>query len=368
MSFMSKTSAFIGLGGLRDLVSDSLAIAMGAASTIIYVKGRGVIVDEPSLIAVNTVSGEVLAIGQEAQKMYGREARDVAVIAPMANGVVADFERTKLMLAHFARQARSSFSHFTRRAFMSVLSGVTAVERRALLGAAEHARIGRVWMIEEGLAAAFGTGVKPSDPRASAIVNIGAGTTSVVVVANGAIVHASADRIGGSHINAAIINHVRRHRGLAIGLQTAERLKLQLASATLPINLAEATTISGRDVLTGVPSAIDITAGEIYPVAQEVVRKIVEGITLTLTNLSPEVSGDIYERGLVLTGGGALFGGLDDFLQESTKLPVQIADEPRYAIVRGLAQLFDEPQILRRLNLGEPLTVLETEANSPAVE
>jgi rod shape-determining protein MreB len=343
MSFKSKTSAFIGLGGLRDLVSDSLAIAMGAASTIIYAKGRGVVVDEPSLIAISTISGEVLAIGQEAQKMYGREARDVTVIAPMANGVVADFERTQQMLAHFARNARSSFSHVTRRAFMSVLSGVTAVERRALLGAAEHARIGRVWMIEEGLAAAFGTGVKPSDSRASAIVNIGAGTTSVVVVANGAIVHASAERIGA---------------------QTAERLKLQLASATLPLDLSEQTAISGRDVLTATPASIDITSGELYPIAQEVVRKIVDGIALTLTTLSPEVSGDIYERGLVLTGGGALFGGLDDFLRESTKLPVRIADEPRYAIVRGLAQMFDEPQILRRLDLSESRMTLEPDGGS----
>jgi len=245
---------------------------------------------------------------------------------------------------------------------MSVLSGVTAVERRALLGAAEHARIGRVWMIEEGLAAAFGTGVKSTDPGASAIVNIGAGTTSVVVVAHGGIVHASAERIGGSHINTAIINHVRRHRGLAIGAQTAERLKLQIASATLPPNLSQETAISGRDVVTGTPASVDITSGELYPVAQEVVRRIVDGIALTLTTLSPEVSGDIYERGLVLTGGGALFGGLDDFLRESTKLPVRIADEPRYAIVRGLSQMFDEPQILRRLNMKEPLTVLEPDS------
>jgi rod shape-determining protein MreB len=364
MSFKSKTAAFIGLDGLRDLVSDSLAVSMGAASTIIYAKGRGVVVDEPSLLAINTISGEVLAIGQEAQRMYGREARDVAVIAPMANGVVADFERTKQMLAHFARNARGSFAHFTRRAFMSVLSGVTAVERRALLGAAEHARIGRVWLIEEGLAAAFGTGVKTSDPRASAIVNIGAGTTSVVVVANGAIVHASAERIGGSHINTAIVNHVRRHRGLAIGTQTAERLKLQLASATLPLNLSEETAISGRDVLTGTPASVDITSGELYPVAQEIVRRIVNGITVTLTTLSPEVSGDIHERGLVLTGGGALFGGLDDFLRESTRLPVRIADEPRYAIVRGLAQMFDQPQLLRRLQMGESLTSLELDSGS----
>jgi rod shape-determining protein MreB and related proteins len=362
MSFKSKTAAFIGLDRLRDLVTNSLAIDMGAAATVIYEKGRGVVVDEPSLIAVNTITREIMGVGQEAQKMYGREARDVTVIAPMANGVVADFEGTNQMLEHFARKARSSFSHFTRRAFMSVLAGITPVERRALLSASQHARIGRVWMIEEGLAAAFGTGVDPSDRHASAIVNIGGGTTSVVVVANGAIVHASSERIGGSHINAAIINHVRRHRGLAIGIQTAERLKLQIASAIVPIDLSEETAVSGRDVLSGTPSAVDITAGEIYPVAQEVVRKIVDGIARTLTELAPEVAGDIYERGLVLIGGGSLFGGIDDFLRDSTKLPVRIADEPRYAIVRGLAQLFDKPQLLRRLKLSEPPTLLDVES------
>lgn len=359
MPTKSKTAAFIGLDGLRALVSDSLAIDMGSSSTIIYVRGRGVVVDEPSLIAVNTYTGEVMAIGDEAQKMYGREARDVTVIEPMANGVVANFERTRDMLERFARKARSSFSSFTRRALISVPSGITAVERRALLSAAEHARIGRVWMIDEGLAAAYGSGVNPSDARASAIVNMGAGTTSIVVVTNGAIVHASAERLGGSHINAAIVRHVRRHRGLAIGVHTAERLKLQLASATVPLDLSQHTAISGRDVMTGIPAAIEITAGEIYPVAQEVVRKIVAGVANTLTELSPEVAGDIHERGLVVVGGGALFGGLDDYLSETTKLPVRIADEPRYAIVHGLAQLFEEPQLFRRLTSSDLPTLLD---------
>lgn len=363
MSRTTKTSAFIGLNGLRNLVSDSLAIDMGSAATIIYVRGRGVVVDEPSLIAVNNITGEVVAIGVEAQKIYGREARDISVLAPMVNGVVSDFEKTRQMLAHFARKARSSFSHFSRRALMSVLSGITPVERRALLGAAEHAHIGRLWMIDEGLAAAFGAGVRVDDPRASAIVNIGGGTTSVAIVANGSIVHASAERIGGSDINAAITNHVRRHRGLAIGVQTAERLKLELASATVPIDLSLETAISGRDVVTGTPAAITITAGEIYPVAQEVVRKIISGVTTTLTELSPEVASDIYERGLILTGGGSLFGGLDKFLHEATNLPVRITDEPRYAIVRGLAQLFDERHWLRRLNQkAPPMLDAESEA------
>ena len=208
-------------------------------------------------------------------------------------------------------------------------------------------------MIEEGLAAAFGAGVRVDDPHASAVVNVGGGTTSVTIVANGAIVRATAERIGSSNINAAIINHVRRHRGLAIGVQSAERLKIELASATVPVDLSQATSVSGRDILTGSPAAIEITAGEIYPVAQEVVRKILEGVTKTLAELSPEVAGDVYERGLILTGGGSLFGGLDDYLREATKLSVSIADEPRHAIVRGLAQLFHEPHWFRRLNQNE---------------
>ena len=364
MAFTRKTSAFLGMRALQSLVSDSMAIDMGSASTIIAVRGRGVVVDEPSLVAVDSVTGEMIDIGREAKQKYGREARGVTVISPMINGVVADFERTKEMLAHFVRKARGGLSHFSRRALMSVFSDVTPVERRALLSAAQHAHVGRVGMIEEGLAAAFGCGVRADEPRASAVVDIGGGTTNVAIVASGKIVRARADRIGSSNIDTAIINHVRRHRGLLIGARTGERLKLELASATLPANLAQEIPISGSDVLTRMPRSIEITAGEIYPVAQEVVRRIVEGISSTLGELPPEVAGDIYDRGIILTGGGALFGGLDDYLREETNLPVRIADEPRYAIVRGLEQMFDEPLLLRRLMRQESQISLDLETEA----
>jgi rod shape-determining protein MreB len=364
MALMRKTSAFLGMQALQNLVSDSMAIDMGSASTIISVRGRGVVVDEPSLVAVDTLTGEVIAIGREAQQKYGREARGIAVVAPLLTGVVADFERTKEMLAHFVRQARAGLSHFSRRALMSVFSDVTPVERRALLSAAQHAHVGRVGMIEEGLAAAFGAGVSADDSRASAVVDIGGGTTNVAIVASGKIVRARADRIGSSNIDAAIINHVRRHRGLLIGAKTAERLKLELASATLPVELAQQIPINGSDVLTRMPRSIEITAGEIYPVAQEVVRKIVEGVSTTLGELPPEVAGDIYDRGIVLTGGGALFGGLDDYLRDETKLPVRVADEPRYAIVRGLEQMFEAPLLLRRLLRQDPELSLALESET----
>jgi len=337
---------------------------MGSASTIIAVRGRGVVVDEPSLVAVDTASGDVIDIGSEARQKYGREARGVAVIAPMLNGVVADFERTQAMLAHFVRKARGGLPGFGRRALMSVFSDVTPVERRALLSAAQHARVGRVGMIEEGLAAAFGCGIRAEDARASAVVDIGGGTTNVAIVASGKIIRARADRIGSSDIDAAIINHVRRHRGLLIGARTAERLKLEIASATLPVDLAHEMTISGSDVLTRMPRSIEISAGEIYPVAQEVVRQIVAGVGATLGELPPEVAGDIYDRGIILTGGGALFGGIDEYLREQIKLPVRVADDPRYAIVRGLEQMFDEPLLMRRVMRQSEQLVLEPEPES----
>ena len=182
MSFISKTAAFIGLTALRDIVSDQIALDMGSASTMIWVSGHGIVVDEPSLVAVNTRTGEIVAVGIEAQQVLGREARDISVMAPMENGVVGDFERTREMLTQLLRKARRGHSHFSRRAVISVLSGMTQVEQRALLNVAQHARIGRVWMIEEGLASALGAGVKLTDPRAAAIVDVGGGATNVAVV------------------------------------------------------------------------------------------------------------------------------------------------------------------------------------------
>src|SRR5215470_17911523 len=314
MSIIAKTGSLIGLNALRNLVSDSMAIDMGSANTIIAVRGRGIVVDEPSVVAVNKITGEVIAVGLEAHKMQGREARDVAVIAPLVDGVVADFERTKAMLDNFVRLARSGISHFSRRAIMSVLSEVTQVEQRALLSAAEEARISRVYMIEEGQAAAIGAGVPLNDEHASAVVDIGGGTTNVATIVSGSIIASRAERIGSSDIDDAIMDRLRRHRGLTIGVQTAERLKIELSSAIEPKEPDKKIEVRGRDVQTGGPSAFEITAGEIYGVTLPIVRQLAEGISQMLTGLAPEVSGDIYERGLILTGGGALLDGLPQYL------------------------------------------------------
>ena len=359
---MSKTSSFIGLTALRDLVSDTMAIDMGSASTIISVRGRGVVVDEPSVVAIDKVTGAVIAVGNEAQKMQGREARDVAVVAPLIDGVVADFERTRVMLDHFVKEARSGISHFSRRAIMSVLSGVTQVEQRALLSAAEEARIGRVYMVEEGLAAAIGAGVAVDDPHASAVVDIGAGTTNVAAIVNGNIIASRAERIGSSDIDAAIMDRLRRHRGLTIGIPTAERIKLELSSALEPKDPQQKMNVRGRDVQTGSPSAVNVSVGEVYQVTLPVIRRIADEVRTTLAELPAEVAGDIYDRGLILTGGGAQLEGLSQYFQKEVGLSALIADEPRFAIVRGLSQMFDEPLLLRRVARTEALPIIEADA------
>jgi rod shape-determining protein MreB len=217
-------------------------------------------------------------------------------------------------------------------------------------------------MVEEGLAAAIGAGVQIDDERASAVVDIGGSTTNVAVVANGSIVHANAERIGSSDIDAVIMDRLRRHRGLTIGVPTAERLKIELGSATRPEDPTLSIKVKGRDVQTGSPGAIDVSADEVYGVTQNVMCKIADAVRETLADLPPEVAADLHDRGLILTGGGSLLKGLEEYLKTETRLDVRVAGEPRFATVRGLSQLFDEPLLLRRVTRNEPPPLMNTEA------
>jgi rod shape-determining protein MreB len=363
-SFMRKTRSLITLEGLRDLVSDSMAIDIGSTSVIISVKGRGVVVDEPAVVAINKITGETVAVGREAHDMLGREARDVTLVAPLVDGVVADFERTQSMLDHFVRKARSGISHFSRRAVMSVLSGITQVEQRALLAAAEQAHIGRVYMVEEGLAAAIGAGVSVEDKNASAVVDIGGGTTNVAVVARGMIVYAQAERVGSVDIDEAIVDRLRRHHGLIIGAPTAEALKKELGSAIEPANPSRSISVKGRDVQEGTPRAVEITSEEVCIAAEGVIKRLSRVVNRALGELQPEVASDLYDRGLILTGGGALLDGMAEFLSRETKLPTRMPEEPRYAIVKGLSQLFDDPLLLRRVARNEQSHLLEADGGA----
>lgn len=330
-----------------------MAIDLGTASTIIAVKGRGVVLDEPSLVAINEMTEEIVAFGQEAGDMAGREGRDVQVKAPLIGGVVGDFERTKKMLAHFVKKAKTGGSNISLQAVMSMVSDVTHVEQRALLNAAEESHIGKVFMMEEGLAAAFGAGVLPTDKRATAIVDIGAGTTNIAVIAKGAVVHSTSERYGSNEINAVLATHLRRHRGLQVGEETTELLKTKFASAYLPDDIAKSIAVRGRDVQTGSPAAVDITTGEVYPIVESIVRRIAEMVRDTLTELRPEVAADIYDRGVILTGGGSLLDGIDKYMRNFINLPVTISDEPRYATVNGLLKMFDDPKLLEKVSRNE---------------
>lgn len=348
-----KFTFMVGISSLKKLVTDSMAIDLGTASTIIAVKGRNIVLDEPSLIAVNELSGEIIVYGQEAYDMRGREGRDVTVLAPLNGGVVADFERTKKMLAHFVKKAKTGGSQVSLQAVMSMVSDVTHVEQRALLNAAEEAHIGKIYMMEEGLAAAFGAGITPRDKRASAVIDIGAGTTNIAIIAKGMVVHSRSERIGSEQINLALATHLRRHRGLQVGEETTESIKTDFATTYLPENIEKSITVRGRDVQTGSPGAVEITVGEVYPVVEGIVRRVAQIVSDTLTELQPEVAADIYDRGIILTGGGSLLDGIDQYLRNFVNLPVTISDEPRYATVRGLLNMFDEPELLEKVSRNE---------------
>jgi rod shape-determining protein MreB len=233
---------------------------------------------------------------------------------------------------------------------MSMVSDVTHVEQRALLHAADEAGIGKVYMMEEGLAAAFGAGVVPSDKRASAIVDIGAGTTNIAVIAKGAVVHSTSERFGSNEINAVLATHLRRHRGLQVGEETTEHLKTTFANAYLPDDIGKATEVRGRDVQTGSPAAVEITTGEVYPIVESIVRRIAQTVKETLTELRPEVAADIYDRGVILTGGGALLDGIDQYMRSYINLAVAVSEEPRYATVNGLVKMFDDPKLLEKVS------------------
>ncbi|HVF46176.1 MAG TPA: rod shape-determining protein, partial [Pyrinomonadaceae bacterium] len=286
-------------------------------------------------------------------EMIGREGRDVTVRAPLTGGVVADFERTKKMLAHFVKKSKTGGSNIAIQAVMSMVSDVTHVEQRALLNAADEAGIGKVFMMEEGLAAAFGAGVLPSDKRATAIVDIGAGTTNIGIVAKGSIVHSTSERMGSHAINESLATHLRRHRGLQVGEETTELIKTTFASTFLPDEIDRSMTVRGRDVQTGGPGAVEVTAGEVYPIVEVIVRRIAQLVKDTLTELRPEVAADIYDRGVILTGGGSQLEGIDQYMRSFINLPVSIADEPRYATVNGLVKMFDDEKLLERVARNE---------------
>ena len=338
---------------LKNFVTDFMAIDLGTASTIIAVKGRDIVLDEPSCVAVSESTGDIIEYGHEAYEMEGREGRDVDVVFPISAGVIGDYERAGKMLEHFVDLARSGGHQRLTNAVIGMQSDVTHVEQRALLDAASGAGLGRVFLVEEGLAAALGAGISPEDKKAAFIVDIGAGTTNVAVVAKGTIVHATAERFGSADINQALVTHLRGNHGLLVGAESIEHLKISLADSYLPDDLGKSMIVRGRDLKTGRPGSVEVSAGELYPVVDGIVRKVAQLVGDVLTELQPQVAADVSERGILVTGGGAQLKGLDRLFRDFIDLPVTVADEPRYATVRGLLRLFDEPELLERVARNE---------------
>jgi len=337
---------------LLGLFSADLAIDLGTANTLVYMKGRGIVLNEPSVVAIATVKGrkQVLAVGTEAKEMVGRTPGNIEAIRPLRDGVIADFEVAEEMIKHFIRKVNKSRGFASPQAIICVPSGSTAVERRAIQEAAEAAGARRVHLIEEPMAAAIGAGLPVTEPTGSMVVDIGGGTTEVAILSLGGIVYARSIRVGGNKMDEAIINYVRRNHSLLIGEATAENIKKRIGSACLPEDgNGEVMEIKGRDLMNGVPKEIVISERQIAESLAEPVNAIIEAVKVALEHTAPELSADIVDKGIVLTGGGSLLGNLDFVLRHSTGLPVSQADEPLSCVALGTGRCLEDMKGLKHV-------------------
>ncbi|MEZ5848766.1 MAG: rod shape-determining protein [Geminicoccaceae bacterium] len=337
---------------LLGLFSADLAIDLGTANTLVYVKGRGIVLNEPSVVAIQTLRGrkQVLAVGNEAKQMVGRTPGNIEAIRPLRDGVIADFEVAEEMIKHFIRKVHQRRGFASPQVIICVPSGSTAVERRAIQEAAEAAGARRVHLIDEPMAAAIGAGLPVTDPTGSMVVDIGGGTTEVAVISLAGIVYARSIRVGGNKMDEAIINYIRRNHSLLIGEATAENIKKQIGSACLPEDgNGEVMEIKGRDLMNGVPKEIVISERQIAESLAEPVNAIIEAVKVALEHTAPELSADIVDKGIVMTGGGSLLGNLDFVLRHSTGLPVSLADEPLTCVALGTGRCLEEMKILRHV-------------------
>ena len=335
---------------LLGMLSADMAIDLGTANTLVYVKGRGIVLNEPSVVAIADVRGkkQVLAVGDEAKMMLGRTPGNIQAIRPLRDGVIADFEVAEEMIKHFIRKVHNRRSFASPQIIVCVPSGSTAVERRAIQESAESAGARRVFLIEEPMAAAIGAGLPVTEPTGSMVVDIGGGTTEVAVLSLGGIVYARSVRVGGDKMDEAIIGYIRRNHNLLVGEGSAERIKKEIGSACPPEDGdGRVMEIKGRDLMNGVPKELLITEREISDSLAEPVGQIVEAVKVALEHSAPELAADIVDRGIVLTGGGALLTNLDRILREHTGLPVSIADDPLSCVALGTGRCLEELKSLK---------------------
>ena len=333
-------------------LSADMAIDLGTANTLVYVKGKGIVLNEPSVVAIEEYRGkkQVLAVGNEAKQMLGRTPGNINAIRPLRDGVIADFEIAEEMIKYFIRKVHNRRTFASPMVIVCVPSGSTAVERRAIQESAEAAGARKVWLIEEPMAAAIGADLPVTEPTGSMVVDIGGGTTEVAVLSLGGIVYARSVRVGGDKMDAAIISYIRRNHNLLVGEGSAERIKKEIGSACAP-DAGEGRTIEikGRDLMNGVPKEIIITERQVAESLSEPVSQIVEAVKVALEHTAPELAADIVDKGIVLTGGGALLTNLDQVLRNATGLPVSIAEDPLVCVVKGTGKALDEMSRLRSI-------------------
>lgn len=333
------------------IASRDLAIDLGTANTLIYMRGAGIVSNEPSVVAVQQDARggkKVLAVGKEAKEMLGRTPGNIVAIRPMKDGVIADFEITAAMLRYFIQTAHNRRALVRPRIVIGIPSGITEVERRAVREAAENARAREVYLIEQPMAAAIGAGLPITEPSGNMIVDIGGGTSDVAVISLAGIVYSRSVRVGGDKMDEAIIQHIKRKYNLLIGERTAELIKMGIGTA-YPTEEILTMDIKGRDLVAGVPRTLTISSDEIRDALSEPVNAIVDAVKVTLERTPPELAGDIADRGIVLAGGGALLRNLDVLLREETGLPVFLAEDPLSSVVIGAGKALEELDILRQL-------------------
>jgi rod shape-determining protein MreB and related proteins len=329
------------------LFSNDIGIDLGTANTLVYVKDRGIVLREPSVVAVQTGTKRILAVGEEAKRMLGRTPGNILAIRPMKAGVIADFEITEAMLRYFIKKVHNRRKMVRPRVIIAVPSDITEVEKRAVKDSAIHAGAREVFLIEEPMAAAIGVGLPVQEPAGNMIVDIGGGTTEVALISLAGIVFSRSVRVGGDEMDECIVQYMKRVYNLLIGERTAEEIKMTMGSA-YPVGEETSTEVKGRDLVAGLPKTLTITSEEIREALQEPVSSIVDAIRTTLERCPPELSSDLVDRGMVLAGGGALLAGIDKLIAEQTGLPVHLSDDPLSAVAEGTGVVLNELNYLRK--------------------
>ena len=334
--------------GAMALFSNDLAIDLGTANTCVFARGAGIVLNEPSIVAVNNVSDQIEAVGNEAKEMLGRTPGSITAIRPMRDGVIADFDAAERMLGHFIKKAHGRRRFVRPRVIIGVPSEITQVERRAVRDSAYRAKASEVHLIEEGMAAAIGAGLPITEAAGNMIVDIGGGTTDIAVISMAGVVYSRSVRVAGNAMDEAIANYVKREHNLLIGERTAERIKIDLGSAAPPVRQQQM-EVKGRHVLEGKPTTITLNDGQVREALSDPVRQIVQSVRDALERIPPELSADVYDRGIVLSGGGALLQNLDERLRRETGLPVQVAEDPLSAVVLGAGKMLSDFSLLRKI-------------------